>query len=107
MSHFGRLRYQLHRLGFRVLLLDEYRTSSSRPDGQGNTRKTNIKRVNPRPWQRQLRPETFMACWSVKVHGARRSVVDRLKNGIGTCWLYAISGESGMPIYRADNVRTI
>src|SRR5204863_1888624 len=29
-----RLRYQLYRLGFRVLLLDEYRTSSSCPDCQ-------------------------------------------------------------------------
>src|SRR5579859_5361164 len=36
------LRYQLHRLGFRVLLLDEYRTSSSCPDCQGNTTRTNI-----------------------------------------------------------------
>ena len=55
-----RLRYQLHRLGFRVLLLDEYRTSSSCPDCQGNTTRTNIKRLNPRPWQRQLRPEAFI-----------------------------------------------
>jgi hypothetical protein len=54
------LRYQLHRLGFRVLLLDEYRTSSSCPDCQENTMRTNIKRVNPRPWQRQLRAETFV-----------------------------------------------
>src|SRR5204863_8381230 len=49
------LRYQLYRLGFRVLLLDEYRTSSSCPDCQGNVTRTNIKRVNPRPWQLQLR----------------------------------------------------
>jgi hypothetical protein len=55
-----RLRCQLHRLGFRVLLLDEYRTSSSCPDCQGNTTRTNIKRVNPRPWQRRLRAETFV-----------------------------------------------
>jgi len=55
-----RLRYQLHRLGFRVLLLDEYRTSSSCPDCQGNTTRTNIKHVNPRPWQRQLRAKTFI-----------------------------------------------
>jgi len=54
------LRYQLHRLGFRVLLLDEYRTSSSCSDCQENTTRTNIKRVNPRPWQRQLRAETFV-----------------------------------------------
>src|SRR5579859_6811060 len=54
------LRYQLYRLGFHVLLLDEYRTSSSCPDYQGNTTRTNIKRVNPRPWQRQLRAETFI-----------------------------------------------
>ena len=70
------LQYQLYRLGFRVLLLDEYRTSSSCPDCQGNT-------------------------------SINRSVVDRLRNGIGMCWLYAISGEFGMPIYRADNVQTI
>jgi hypothetical protein len=54
------LRYQLHRLGFRVLLMDEYRTSSSCPDCQGNTMRTNVKRVNPRPWQRQKRTETFV-----------------------------------------------
>src|SRR5579859_433983 len=54
------LQYQLYRLGFRVLLLDEYRTSSSCPDCQGNTTRTNIKRVNPRPWERQLRAETFV-----------------------------------------------
>jgi hypothetical protein len=52
------LRYQLHRLGFRVLLLDEYRTSKSCLDCKGNTTKTNIKRVNPRPWQRQSFPKT-------------------------------------------------
>ena len=55
-----RLRYQLYRLGFRVLLLDEYRTSSSCPDCQGNTQKTNLKRINPRPWQRQSHGETFI-----------------------------------------------
>ena len=54
------LRYQLYRLGFRVLLLDEYRTSSSCPDCQGNAQKTNLKRVNPRPWQRQSHRETFI-----------------------------------------------
>ena len=54
------LRFVLYRLGFRVLLLDEYRTSSSCPDCHGNTAKTNIKRVNPRPWQRQSCPETFV-----------------------------------------------
>src|SRR5579859_7402300 len=54
------LRYQLYRLGFRILLLDEYCTSSSCPDCQGNTTRTNIKCVNPRPWQRQLRSETFV-----------------------------------------------
>jgi hypothetical protein len=46
------LRYQLHRLGFRILLLDEYRTSSSYPNSQGNTKRMNIKHVNPYPWQR-------------------------------------------------------
>ena len=53
-------RYQLHRLGFRVLLWDESGTSSSCPDCQRNTIRTNIKRVKPRPWQRQLRAETFV-----------------------------------------------
>src|SRR5579859_3742790 len=55
-----RLQYQLHQLRFRVLLLDKYRTSSSCPDCQGNTTRTNIKHVNPRPWQCQLRAETFI-----------------------------------------------
>ena len=55
-----RLRYQLHRLGFRVLLLDEYRTSLSCPDCQGNMTRTNIKRVNLHPWQRQLHAKTFI-----------------------------------------------
>src|SRR5579859_2150749 len=41
-----RLWYQLHRLGFRVLLWDEYRMSSSCPDCQGNTTRTNIKGIN-------------------------------------------------------------
>ena len=54
------LRYQLHRLGFRVLLLDEYRTSSSCPDCQENIQKTNLKHVNPRPWQRQSREKIFL-----------------------------------------------
>src|SRR5579859_2360922 len=65
-----RLQYQLHLLGFRVLLLDEYHMSSSCPDCQGNTMRTNIKRVNPRPWQHQLRAETFvhglLACQSTQ-----------------------------------------
>jgi len=61
-----RLRYQLHQLGFRVLLLDEYRTSSSCPHCQGNMTRTNIKRVNPCPWQHQLRTETFCT-WAVGV----------------------------------------
>jgi len=54
------LRYQLYRLGFRILLLDEYCTSSSCPDCQGNTMRTNIKRVDPCPWQRPLHAETFV-----------------------------------------------
>jgi hypothetical protein len=54
------LRYQLHRLGFRILLLDEYRTSTSCPDCQRDTKRTNIKRINPRPLQRSVRPETFI-----------------------------------------------
>ena len=52
--------YQLHRLGFRILLLDEYRTSTSCPDCQRDTKRTNVKRINPRPWQRSVRPETFI-----------------------------------------------
>ena len=55
-----RLRYQLYRLGFRVLLLDEYRTSSSCPDCQGNAQKTNLKRISPRQWQRQSHGETLI-----------------------------------------------
>ena len=43
------LRYQLYRLEFRVLLLDEYRTSSSCPDCQGNTQKTNLKQTRQPP----------------------------------------------------------
>jgi len=54
------LRYQLRRLGFRILLLDEYRTSTSCPDCQRDTKRTNVKRINPRPWQRSVRPETFI-----------------------------------------------
>src|SRR5579859_2570261 len=45
---------------FHVLLLDEYRTSSSCPDCQGNTTRINIKHVNPHPWQCQLCAETFV-----------------------------------------------
>src|SRR5579859_6844018 len=74
-----RLRYQLYRLGFRVLLLDEYRTSSSCPDCQGNTTRTNIKRVNPRPWQCQLRAETF-------VHGLLESRVSKYAVQLGVSW---------------------
>ena len=48
------LRYQLHRLGFHVLLLDEYRTSSTCPDCFGNTKQTSLKQINPHPWQRQF-----------------------------------------------------
>ena len=55
-----RLRYQLHRLGFCVLLLDEYCMSSLCPDYQDNTTRTNIKHRNPCPWQRQLCPEAFI-----------------------------------------------
>jgi hypothetical protein len=47
------LRYQLYRLGFRVLLLDEYHTSSTCPDCFKNTKQTSLKCVNPRPWPRQ------------------------------------------------------
>ena len=54
------LRYQLHRLGFRVLLLDEYRTSSSCPDCFANTTRC-VKRPSPRPWR-----HTFGNIW---VHG--------------------------------------
>ena len=43
-----------------MLLLDEYCTSLSCPDCQSNTTRTNIKCLNPRPWQRQLRPEAFI-----------------------------------------------
>src|SRR5947207_13063763 len=52
--------YQLYRLGFRVLLLDEYHISSSCPDCQGNMQKTNLKRINPCPWQHQSHRETFI-----------------------------------------------
>jgi len=48
------LRYQLHRLGFRVLLLDEYRTSSSCPDCFANINNHCIKRQSPRPWRRKF-----------------------------------------------------
>ena len=45
------LRYQLHRLGFHALLLDE---SSTCPDCFGNTKQTSLKRINPRPRRRQF-----------------------------------------------------
>ncbi len=54
------LRYQLYRFGFRVLLVDEDCTSSSCLDCQGNTKRTDIKRINPHPWQRQLHSKTFV-----------------------------------------------
>lgn len=47
------LRYQLHRLGFRVLLLDEYRTSSSCPDCFADITHC-VKRPSPRPWKRKF-----------------------------------------------------
>ena len=53
------LRYQLYRLEFRVLLLDEYCTSLSCPDCQRNWQKTNLKRINLRPGQRQSHEETL------------------------------------------------
>jgi hypothetical protein len=48
------LRYQLYRLGFRVLLLDEYRTSSSCPVCFANINKRCLKRQSPRPWRRNF-----------------------------------------------------
>jgi len=44
------LRYRLYRLGFCVLLLDEYRTSSSCPDCFSDTKHC-IKRSSPHPWR--------------------------------------------------------
>jgi hypothetical protein len=52
------MRYQLYRLRFHVMLVDEYRTSTSCPDCGQRTMKTLIKRINPRPWKRQAYPET-------------------------------------------------
>ena len=54
------LRYQLHRLEFDILLLDEYRTSLSCPDCQRNTTRANIQHVNPCPWKCQLHVKTFI-----------------------------------------------
>src|SRR5579859_7920107 len=77
------LQYQLYQLGFRVLLLDEYHTSSSCPDCQGNTTRTNIKRVNPVPGNiNYMRKPSYMGCWSVKVRGASWSVMGNGRNGI-------------------------
>jgi hypothetical protein len=47
------LRYILHRLGFRVLLLDEHRTSASCPDCFSASQTRCKRRQSPRPWRRK------------------------------------------------------
>jgi len=77
------IRYQLHRLVFRILLLDGYRMSSLCPDCQGNTMRTNIKGINPVPGNvNYMRKPLYMGCWSVKVRSASRSVMDTARNGV-------------------------
>ena len=69
------LRYQLHCLGFHVLLLDEYRTSSTCPDCFGNTKQPSIKQINLCPWRRQF--------GEVSIHGLLECESEQCKTDCG------------------------
>jgi len=76
-------------IGFEILLLDEYQTSSRCPICKAEVRPFKL-RSSPRPWRRKMILLVwFMGCGNVRVRNTERSLTVKNVSGIAMYWQHS------------------